>query len=616
MMASRRKKRQPVPSQDGVGSDGRLLGPSGRRFTWEALTRQEEWFTVLLLLAFGIYQSVLYYQHLAVPNVDFMSFVGTSQPLFDLKLPASFKRLPILGLLQIGVSKLCFGPHPLLTAGWILNGILHALTVVLFYRVGKHLIGQAAFYFALLAAVNPWILLMVPDPIVETTLIFFMLLTLDCLFRRSGWCYFFAMVTSMTRHEGAGLIAIAFLVNIILQKGKKEKFKAVLFSFLASVPFLLWMAGWLLLRPAEEGYSGLLTAKEHVGLEYWKLLSYTTLGSFAQLPSHTAALYGTLKVTTQEQAQAILQSAEKMKLLLWTVPAISLLGALLYSICKKQWKFWALFGFWAMYVMAHAYNYRTRERYTIPAIWMTLLIVMYGFQKMGEFIREKRGIPRPVITGIQILLSLLTIWGIIQFVPILPATVSVSKTSASLVYVSICVLAVYLVFQWWSRPPKDILKTVTCFLLCCFLILVNQFQVARVVGNGDLNIEFKRLAEWYLKHAEPGDKMLTSMTSVVRIFAPEHENNIDPVAGPEKTFEEFIQTCTKKGVKYVVWDSRQGLSPNDYYYISGNLQKIAPLGQPRDIGPFQYIDKIWVNPRRYLYIFRFRPPSESPLPAN
>ena len=568
---------------------------------------------LLLLVGFGIYQSALYFHQKQVPNVDFSRFVETAESLLHFKLPADFKRVPVLGLLQVGLSLFCPGPHPVLTAGWLLNGILHAASVVLLYRIGKHFLGQNAFYFAVLAGINPWMLQLTADPIAETTLIFFILLTFDRLLARSRWCYLFAMLASMTRYEGVGLIAVAFGVDMVLGDNRRDRLRALLFAFLASVPMMTWIILWRLCKPETGHYTDhFIHTETRTGLAYWKLLWYTTFGPLLQLPKWVAATFGVLKLKTQGEAEAIQRSVQVLMNVIYGVTGLSMVWAMVYSALKKRWRFWALFAFWCLYVGLHTCRHKTLDRYTIPAIWMTLLMVFYGCQSSWEFIRGQWTLPRFVIPGVQAVTGVAALVWVVRLCPVLPKTSEVSRASAWLVYVSVGVVAVYLAAQWGIQRKRNLPAVIVCLLVSGLALASNQFQVARVVGNGQLDAEFKMLAEWYLQHAEPGDKMLTSMTDVVRLFVPEQKQNIGPIVGPEKTTQEFIQSCYRRNIKYVVWDSRQGLTPEDFYYKQGNMQKIALLHQPRDIGPFKYIDTIFVNQRRYLYIFELRPPAETP----
>jgi hypothetical protein len=518
----------------------------------------------------------------------------------------------MLGLLQIGVSQVCPGPHPLLTAGWVLNSILHTVSVLLFYRVGKHLLGHNAFYFAVLAGINPWMLQMLPDPIAETAIIFMTLLTFDFLLRRSKWCYLFAMMASMTRYELTALIAIAFFVDMVLGKTLKERIRAFLFAALASVPMILWIVLWRVYRPDSQHYTGhFIDTQTRSGLGYWRLLWQTTFGPLLQAPSWVGAVFGKLKVTSQPQADAIQQAVRNLEGLMWVVGGAGYMFALIYSAMRKNWKFWALFAFWAIYVGAHTMKHKTLDRYTIPVIWLTLLIAFYGLQSLVLVIREKWSGWRLVSIPLQLVIFIMAVVWLVRLTPVLGATVSTSTDSASLVYVSIAVVAVFLGGRAWihrQTSPAALLSVTVPLAVCGLLLVSNQFQVVRMLGNGGKDAEFKMLADWFRENAQPGEKMATTMYSTVKLFVPARGQDVlHTGGGSATTFPAFIEECERRNITYVAWDSRIGLTPQDSYYKAWNIQKTAPLSQPRDIGPFKFIKTIQHSSRRYIHIFKFQP---------
>ncbi|MHC4385447.1 MAG: hypothetical protein ACYSUG_00480 [Planctomycetota bacterium] len=612
-MAKRRNKRR---NRSELRTEAPLQSlPADDELAIETKARYSQWLIVSLLLLFGAYQAIIYYQHQPVPTSDFPAFTGTTRPLLNFELPRTFKRVPMLGLMHITLGTICPGPHPELTAGWILNGALHAFSVLLLYRVGKHLLGEHAFYFAVLASINPWLLSLTYDPIAETAIVFFTLLTLDFLLRRSRWCYLFAMMASMVRYECAMLIPIAFCVDMVLCKPKKEKLRALIYAFLASVPMGLWLlATWLNWKPGSHHYVGhFVHERPRVGLKYWGLLWDTTFGPLVQIPSYIAAVFGKLKITSQQQADNLRQAVKALGTVIRIVTGLGFVIALVVAAIRKNWKFWALFGFWVAYVGIHSIRHATLDRYTIPAMWLTLLVAWYGLQSLGRLIAEKATVPRFVTVIIQVVVTLICgIW-IAKLTTTLPVTMSKSKDSISLVYVSVSVVLIFLLLRWWVQQKHDIFKSVACLSVCSLLLISNQFQVVRIVGNGGKDGEFRMLAEWYAENAQPGERLLTTMTGVVRLFIPDHKENIlFTGSGKVTTFPEFAKDCYKRNITYVAWDSRLGLTPHDSYYKAWNLQKIAPLAQAKDVGPFQFVERIYRHERRYLHVFKLQPLSTLP----
>ncbi len=157
------------------------------------------------LFAFGAFQSILYFGHKVVPIGDFPDIVRVGHELLSFKMPSAFKIAPVVGLLQAGLSYLVGGQTPDLTAGWLLNAILHPFTVLLLWLIGKKVLGRSAVWFAIVAAINPWLIYMLREPLIETPLLFFVLLTTYLILMRSKWCYLTASITAMVRYEGAAL---------------------------------------------------------------------------------------------------------------------------------------------------------------------------------------------------------------------------------------------------------------------------------------------------------------------------------------------------------------------------------------------------------------------------
>ncbi len=71
-----------------------------------------EIFLITVLLAFGIYHSILYFAHQVVPCSDFPGFVRVGRQLLSFQLPSSYKRAPVVGLLQATLSPMVGGRYP------------------------------------------------------------------------------------------------------------------------------------------------------------------------------------------------------------------------------------------------------------------------------------------------------------------------------------------------------------------------------------------------------------------------------------------------------------------------------------------------------------------------
>jgi len=556
-----------------------------------------EKFVIILLLGFGIYISVLYFGHQVVPNSDFTAFVGVAKQLLDFKVPSSFKRVPMLGLLQVGLSKLVGGQHPELTAGWLLNAILYPINLILLYLLSRKVLGKPAIWFALIAIINPWTIKLMVQPIAETTLTFFILLTFYFMLRRSRWCYLFACITTMVRYEGVVLIMAAFLWDMIDSKTKRERIMAFVYSAMASVPVAIWMLGTRLTWKSSQSHY---------------IHHYTgSKNSLSYFPSNLWQVsVGSLFRTTTEASLQTMASISK------TVLVASLIIALVYCLYKRRWDVAALFFFLGFYFFIHALRANAHYRYCVPASWLILLLCFYGIQSMWRLINGSNRIPRPMVIIMQVVVLIVAgIWMII-LMPMLPKLAPYSKTSVSLPYVAMGLIGLHCMAQAVVYRTRGLLYAMTFSVLACLMIVSSHFMLVRQVGNGNGDKEFKLLADWYVENAAPGEKMVTSLPHVVTLFAPDYTNNFiktSRVGG--KDTQGFIAACVERNITYIAWDSRIGFMPNNSYYRRWRIGRIAPLIEPaggRSLG-LEFLQQIGVSNRRFINIFRLRKPN---LPAR
>jgi hypothetical protein len=182
-----------------------------------------------------------------------------------------------------------------------------------------------------------------------------------------------------------------------------------------------------------------------------------------------------------------------------------------------------------------------------------------------------------------------------------------SQRSVSVPFVGMAVVAVLLSLQIFFYRSRFLPSSLAISALICLMIVSNQFTLVKLAGNGQLDAEFKYLADWYLENAK-GEKIVTTMPNVVRLFAPEYTGNFihtSKIRG--ETPIEFVQNCYQKGITYVTWDSRIGLSnPNGKYYRLWGIKRIASLAGTGDLGPYEYITQLKASERRFVNIFRLR----------
>ncbi len=570
----------------------------------EKKRKQVEIFLFFLLLAFGVYQAVIYWGHKVVPHPDFTGFTAVGRQVLSLQMPADFKRVPLLGILQIFLGKITGGLNPDFTGAWLLNSIAHSLTAVLLWLVGRKIIGRAAFWFAVIAIINPWGLQLLTEAIAETPLLFFIWATLFLIFIRSKWAYLLAALASMIRYEGAALILCAFVLDMIEAKNKKERIQPFIFAAAALVPLVLWLAGTFFFE------KGMGTT------HYFK---FFTKEYRQQFVGDVAAKTGFLKHadmlwqvgfyqlflpwprTSQDSAQSLMNLSKFLVL-------VSFLFGSVYGLLKRQWKILVLLLFIVPYFILHALYPFPVLRYHATIFAMVLLICIYGLQSFWNLINDRLKLPKGVTIALQLILIITALIWSFGLVGFLPRLSQMSVASASLPYVSILVVLAalgvcFLIFK------NDILKKISVLMLMILIIVSNQFAVAGLVGNGQSDIEFKYLADWYCQNAKSGEKLVSTMANLLASMAPQYTDDFIPIDrfSDVNSPAEFIGECYRKNITYVAWDSRIGLAPQDDYYKIWKMQNLSPLYVGRNIGPFQFITTLKANERRYIYVYRLRP---------
>ena len=567
-----------------------------------------------LLLVFGVYLGITFYGHLAVPNSDFPAFVKTGNSILSFELPFSFKRLPVFGTMVAAFGHVVGGQHPDLTAGWLLNCILFSLNGVLLYLVGRKILGAAAAFYVLIAVLNPWTIAQLVDPVLEITLIFFILLTFYLLSVNSRWCYLVAGITAMTRYEGAAVILTVFLVDIVARKSRKDRLLSLLYAALASLPLIAWLVIWKSGPAAGTGgYVGHFTHPDHIGLGYFKLLWETAFQPLLQLPSWVVAVF--VRQADQITKARIANSVEVLSVVSKIVVSVGFLTTVAWAVIKRHRHTLALLLFWFCYVSVHSMRQVSLNRYCVPVVWLTLLLVCRGVQILWGWISNERLVGRAVSWGAQLFLLVVAgIW-FFRLVVYVPQTSRISSVFTTVPYAAAAMVCLVFALMYCMNPDRRILRNLAVAVLMCLLLVSNQFALAMTVGDGRRDVEFKELADWYVKNAKPGEKLVTTMPHVVRIYASRHAGRfINPIridrGGDDAA--GFVEDCYKRSITYIAWDSRLGLAKRDSYYRAYGLARIAALQSGRNTGPYKFLTTLTASKHRYIHIYRLekKPPEQ------
>ncbi|MHC4739096.1 MAG: hypothetical protein ACYS9Y_09365 [Planctomycetota bacterium] len=593
---SKRKRKRPVYKTGRESSKETHTDPS--MIEIEDFSKQQcyfEIFVVTVLFIFGIYQSILYFGHQLVPNPDFTGFVCTGRELLSFQLPSSFKRAPVLGILLVSLGNIVGGPYPELSAGWLLNAMLHPFSIVLLWLIGKRIVGRSALWVAILSLIEPWGILMLTHPLAETILLFFVLLTIYLIFKRSNWCYLCAAITTMVRYDGAALIVAAFVMDMICSQNRKERILSLVYSVIASIPLALWMLGTIM-NFHNEGSSHYLKELGHGGA-----LSKALIKSTETIWYTNYYRLSIPRPNSSKEAIELLLGLNKI------LVAASFISGVTYSFCKCQWKILILLIFFVLYTFVHSLHFYLIPRFCTTIHWIPMLICLYGLQSIWKLINKNQRVPKATIIGLQgVLLALVFVWWA-RLVPYLPKIAAISQRSASLPYVIMGIVIVVFIARRFIYKMRYSWRDLAISMLVCLMTVSNQFMLVRVLENGQKDMEFKILADWYTRNAQPGEKLISTMANIVSIFAPEHKDLMLHMGSIKaQNPDDFVRQCYEKNITYVVWDSRSGLNKGGRYYKLWNLNNTAMLAKPQSIGQYKYLSSIRINKRRYLNIFHLR----------
>jgi hypothetical protein len=556
--------------------------------------------TGAVLFAFGVYQSVLYFGHTVVPISDFPDLFKVGSDLLSFQRPSRFMQAPVLGLLQNMLYPLAWGSCRELTAGWLLNAILHPFNLVLLWLVGKRIIGRSAIWVACILIINHWTIYLLTEPIIETTYLFFILLTFYLIFARSRWAYLAASIAAMVRYEGAALILGAFVADIIHRKDRRDVIGAFVYSALASLPLVIWLAmtavTW---KSGSTHYLTVLFSKDYSKGFAEPVANRTgiLLNMMVLWQTGFASLFNPCPGASQEAANFI-----------FGISKITVLSGLvigcIYSVIRRQWEVWMLLLFFVPYFILHAFYPYPLGRFHSTIVWIVMLICWLGLQSVWRSAAGKLDIPSWLVLVIQILIIVIAAFWLIGLVPYMHKIASLSLRSASMPYVTIAVVILVSVGRLYAGKVKVLPGIITVLAVMALMIVSNQFALVRLLGDGQREVEFRQLGEWFAANGKPDEKLAVYQNDT-RLFAGKNAPNV--VGFPKADSpEELVEKLRQQGVTYVVWATREGMSSQHTGYKLLNLDKnLAILDKPRSIGPLQFVTQIG-SERGYVNVFRLR----------
>jgi len=283
-------------------------------------------------------------------------------------------------------------------------------------------------------------------------------------------------------------------------------------------------------------------------------------------------------------------------------------------VYKRQWHVLPLVIFLTCYYLVHALKSGVNPRYCVPAAWVILLLGCYGLRSIWLMTAGKDSIPRPVVVVLQLVVAAGGLACFVWLVRYLPNIARQSQRSTTLPYCAMGAVILILTGYIYVYGTRYLSGNIALAAVTLLLIVSNHFYVVRTVANGSIDMEFKKLANWYVAHAKPEEKLATTMQHVVSLYAPEYKEyfvKTSRLTGGSPT--AFVNNCYNRGITYVTWDSRIGLATKNPYYSGWRIKNMAMLSRPRSIGPFKFVDQIRNEhyPNRYIFIFRLEPLNKS-----
>jgi len=253
------------------------------------------------------------------------------------------------------------------------------------------------------------------------------------------------------------------------------------------------------------------------------------------------------------------------------------------------------------YVLVHAmYPYRM-SRFCVPVQWAGLLVAVYGtifiWQRFLGGEKKKRLVAVLSLTG-AVIFVLWTIKIIDTFGYAQKQCAVIERTT---LIASLVALAFFLILQ----IVRKTIPSIKWFLIPAFLLLAvvsSGVAIGFVMGDGQTDANFKKLAEWFLENAKDDDRLITTMSGFMPIYTGlpgdrfVHMEGIKPQDAND--FLSFVRECTKHGITLVAWDSRLAASVNDRYYKLWGLDRIKILSSPflgrkvENIGPCKLVHLI------------------------
>jgi hypothetical protein len=288
----------------------------------------------------------------------------------------------------------------------------------------------------------------------------------------------------------------------------------------------------------------------------------------------------------------------------------------LFAIFKRRWEALMLLLFFVPYFILHAYYPYPLTRFHSTIFWIAMLVAWFGLQSAGGFFARKTRMPSLAAVLLQAAATVAAVAWLISLVPHFSKAAAVSPASATMPYVAMLAAGVIIAGRMLAKPRSalgGVPRHLCVASVLCLVIASNQFMLVRLLGDGQREIEFKLLGEWFAAKAGADEKLAVYQNDT-QLFAGKNAANV--VGFPKAASpRELVEKLRREGVTYVVWATREGYSRGEHtlYQQLGLDKNIAFLDKPRSIGPYEFVTQLG-SERGFVNIFRLRDRGEEQLP--
>ncbi|MBN2355831.1 hypothetical protein JXO59_06945 [candidate division KSB1 bacterium] len=194
------------------------------------------WLFIFLFVVFT-FQLSLYINQFYVPESDFFDYSDKAIKIRQLQWPEDFKRPPLFSLTIAVVSTFIPGGYRELYSAELIAALAALGCFYVLYKLTAPLGKSYAFLTLWLWCLHPTTIEMAIKPKAEILAAFFILLAFWRYTVDDRKAYLFGTLASLTRYEGAVVLASFFVVDFFT---KKEKFKVGLTAIISILPIIVW----------------------------------------------------------------------------------------------------------------------------------------------------------------------------------------------------------------------------------------------------------------------------------------------------------------------------------------------------------------------------------------